>query len=363
MAEFSDEELGETKAFPTTNFGPRREFSDEEISPSFVPEGERGVLSNSPDDGWISSALKSAGTAGIDAVAGTAGMVGEAANLGSLLGAKAASVIDPSKTMNERQKEFTDWRKKEMPWLLDYGDVKDFITPYTGSYEPTSAPGRMAQTGLSSAMMAMTPGGAERNVGLGVKALEEGMPAFLAGAAAQGVGEQTQDPFLAAVMGLGASSAGRMGVTSYRNWTNPDEAASRVAGKAIRENTKDRPSAESNLRAYDSADYLPGMPVRSSTVSGDPGLMALDTLLGKDSRFATPETAAAEVANIVAGDKPKVASVVREGVEKGTDKIRPDVTGSYGISGTAPRQTASEAVRGIYQKMEEQAYTKKCSRQ
>lgn len=358
MPTFTDEDLvGVGNDAPVdNNFGPRRVFTDEELAPGYTPPEKRGILSNSPDDGWISSALKSAGTIGTDIAAGTLGMVGEAANMGSILGAKVASTIDPSKSTSERHNEFVKGRKENMPWLIDMSDVKDFITPFIGEYKPTTAPGRMLQTGLGAAGMALTPGGEERNVGLATRALEEGLPAFLGGAGAQAVGEYTQDPFLSIVAGLGGGLAGRTGVTAHRNWANPEESASRIAGQALRENATDPTAAKANLSAYDSADFLPGMPARSSVIGGDPGLIAMDVLMGNDARFKGKDTNAEILAHTVAGDAKTANTVVSKGAEDAAANIKPDVQSTYGISGNTPKQDSSEAVRSIYGKLEENAH-------
>jgi hypothetical protein len=360
-----DEAVGNAEAsFPDMKPTGPRVLKYEESDPGFVPPEKRGILSNTPDESIATWLPKSAGTIATDVVAGIVGAPGEMLNFGNMLGAKAASVIDPSKSFGERTKEWEDYRTNERKkglgadpsvWLPNFEDVKEPIAGVVGSYEPTTGWGRAVQTGLGAAATALTPGGAPRDLTLGKKLVTEALPAFIGGSTAQAVGENTQDPFLAAVSGMAATVPTRIGTTIARNWSSPEETASRVAGQALREGADDPAKAKAALDAHDPVDYLPGHPVRSSSVSGDQGLAGMDMLLD-DQRLRPQHSAANDIANIVSGDPERAKTVVATGASDAASKINPDVQGSYGLTSNTPRQTSSTDARGVFNTLEEHAH-------
>jgi len=106
----------------------------------------QGPLSNAPNEGWVSGFEKGLGTAGVRGLSAAAGaptllgsFIDEGLNrLASLATGKPLDQVRAQAAANRAQEPSIV--TKTMP-----SDIENRIAQYTGSYEPTSAPGRIGQ--------------------------------------------------------------------------------------------------------------------------------------------------------------------------------------------------------------------------
>lgn len=372
---------------PATNYPPladytppavngRKYFSEGELDPGYVPPEKRGPLSNVPDESYLSAIPKSLGTVAKDVVTGTLGAGGDIFNLGAMSTGKIASLLGYPTSAEETLNKAKQYREKTrqearggnyLAWTDPFAflptseDVESTLFPRAGSYTPTTSLGRMGQSGLTATAMALLPGGKEDLIPTLGKVAKEAAPAFFGGATAEKVGEETQDPLLAMLAGMGVTLPTSIGLGAAKNWTSPKEQGERLTGSILRTASENPDVAKSAIEkgvveSEAPGHFLPNLPMRSGVMSGDSGQVALDVLLGKDGKFAPPGSYAADLAQAVSGDPALANTIIREGAQGVSARVRPtDIPGSYGIPATAPRQTASTAAHAVYSTFEDQA--------
>jgi len=204
---------------------------------------EKGVLSNSSNENAVSGALKGAATGAIRGLGNAVGFAQNANNLVDYLTSRAESKITGRSLdeINAKRAEQDAALKADTSTL---GRIRNATNPLnvlpkpedisgpilnkTGEYEPTSALGRAAQSGVEAVTTAFGPGGVGARLAnpMGVAArlpvTGATMPAFgnavgtvaraipdiaLGGGAAQAVTEATGDPLWGMAAGIAAPAA------------------------------------------------------------------------------------------------------------------------------------------------------------
>ena len=239
----------------STNSAPKL-FSDEDLGIGADTPHTAGVLSNAPDDGYLSGALKGLGTAAIKGASDAAGFVGGLGSLTDYLMARAEAKItgqpveavlaDLAKAKQDQQQHalslglpsWTDPRNV----LPGPDTISAPVLKQTGEYVPTTEPGRLAQAGAEAAFSSLGPGlggasnaatasgralaaGATRNWGAAQELLK-GAPALMAGNAVAGtIGtgatDLTGDPLIGMGAGLAGAVGGQLGGAAARKVATP----------------------------------------------------------------------------------------------------------------------------------------------
>lgn len=282
------------------------------------PATKPGVLSNSPDDTWLSSAAKGTGTVLGKTLAGVAGLPGDIAGLLDYATTGIDSYVRDKPhdvLMRERAADIAK-KKAEGQWQFPTSDeVYDSVANATGlgKYEATSIPGKylmLAGEGAGSMLMpfgvagkAVQVGAAAAKAGKGAtSALLHGAGAALPGmgmgaaatAGAGAVGANTESPGAALLFGVAAPLAvGSVG-KAYNAVRNPVSGAREkfidtMAGKL------DPATGEYDKRAMirditaGGKDTSPvGAPRTTAQAYEDPGL-ALAQLDAQQSSTATAQ--------------------------------------------------------------------------
>ncbi len=210
-----------------STLGPTRRISDADaMSGATSAAPSPSVLANSADDGYMSGALKGAGTAAVKAVGNATGFVGGLSNLADYLMARGESAVtgqpvdeilaDLARKKRDQQAGSiagpTVARLSDPRNVLPApADVSDPILAKTGEYRPTSEAGRLAQAGTEAALSSVGPGMGAAKAGIGtvLKGAATMAPAnFVAGAAAQGATDATGSPLAGLVAGAATPAIG-----------------------------------------------------------------------------------------------------------------------------------------------------------
>ena len=291
----------------------------------------QGPLGNTADDGWLSGAAKGTATGVIKGLAHIPGWVGDVNDLSTFLAAGAASLFD-SRSASDIYK---DMKAKDAALpavslrspgsvLPSSSDVAAPILAKTGSYQPTSELGTLAQAGVEAAAGGLGPGagGLTKGATLGSAILSTVKQAPLnavAGIAGQGATDTTSNPYIGLAASLIAPSA--------------TEAAGKVGAKVMSPAIEDAPligrafpnqreinvgndllHASSDPVALSSfarsgtapglvADALPGPSPTTGAVLGDAGLLNAQRTALRDPNAGMLQHAEGQNAAQVAGLK------------------------------------------------------------
>jgi len=341
----------------------------------YLPEAERGPLSNVPTDTTTDKALKSTGTALLKGATHLpfTGMVGDIMDLGNMAAAYTASLITgkPFEEVYSSQQKFAGEMKEAQtgkdstvmgrlgyytdPTNLPSGtDIQKRILPYTGEYKPESEAGETGMSFVEGATSGLSPSGKTGLIEKGLDIAKRATPAGVGSATGETVGRVTENPALALGAGLaaGAGSAVIPKVASAHLF--PQNPAERVAGRVLRESSTDADTAKTNL-GQTPPKYLPDFTPSSSQLSGDAGQAALDARLKSDPRLMSKEGEGALVPSKLEAQGEKNVEAIKQGTEEATDRLKRDLQSQYGLTGTAPRSMASSEARQIFTNMEEAA--------
>jgi len=177
-----------------------------------------GGLSNSSDDGFLSSAAKGAATAGIKGIANSIGTVGNLGNFADYLIGRAHSAITgrpfEEVAADLAARKAASARVTDPSRVLPTGEeVAKPILERTGEYKPESLAGRLGMAGVEAAAGMIGPGGGAVTKGTSAGQALISTPTklapvnALAGATGQGVTEATGDPLIGMAAGIGAPAA------------------------------------------------------------------------------------------------------------------------------------------------------------
>ena len=268
-------------AYKGANLGPLRK--KEETKTVKEPVTREGVLGNKPDEGlW--GPLKNIATGAIKGLGNSAGFVGNTANIADYLMARGESavtgkpvgdVLGSYATKRQEQAQspslLTRLRTAITPEnVLPSGpDVYNPILAKTGSYEPQTEGGKLAQTGINTVFGSLGPG--VRGAGVApaaaatpnlVQGIVRQSPTLGAvGALGEGVTNATGDPLL----GLAATAA--------------LPAAVRAGGGAV-SGLVGRVDPNTATLAQTARNQF-GIPVGSGEVSSNPTVRFLNSVVNK----------------------------------------------------------------------------------
>lgn len=321
----------------------------------YLPESERGVLSAAPDESTLAGTAKFLGTGAIKALSHLPGMVGDFQQLGDVGTAYLTSLAQgqPFSSTYESLKEYKDKHPEENTLNAPSGeDIQKMVFARTGEYSPSSSVGRAGMAGLE----AMTPmGGGTAKLSAAERAWQlarEAAPAFGAGATAQAVGEQTQNPFLSFLSGLvvGHGTSALPGIAEVH--LSPERIAGSYAGKIIGESAQDPEAVKRALAlARDQrSPLLPGVTPTTEQIAQDPGLTAMYAKMDRDRQNFAPSGSAA--ASIAAGTSAQEAAS-RAATENAALLASKKLESSLDAAPT--RQVASTEARQIFSNLEEAA--------
>jgi hypothetical protein len=172
--------------------------------PEVLPEAKRGFLSNAPDDSWLSSAAKGAGTVLGKAVAAVPGLPGDIAGLLDYATTGVQSYIQdkPHASLLKQRAEEVAKKQAEGQWQFPTSDElyrRGADALGLGEYKATSTPGKYLMIGGEGAASMLGPFGV---LGKGAQAAKAATTAGKSTAAGLGVGARTMLPGVA----LGATA-------------------------------------------------------------------------------------------------------------------------------------------------------------
>jgi hypothetical protein len=184
-----------------------------------APQGA-GPLANASDDGWTSGAVKGAATATIKGLANIPGMFGNIREFGDYLADRAYSAatgkpIEEVQAAPRAHSWLPSWAS---PDILPTGQqISAPVLAKTGEYTPKSEIGKIAQTGLETAVSSLGPGTGSLVAGAAPRAAlvataRMAPGAAIAGGAGQAATDATGDPLWglgASVLAPGVAGAGR----------------------------------------------------------------------------------------------------------------------------------------------------------
>jgi hypothetical protein len=209
----SDADLGIASAPPSDKL-----MSDADVGLA-APQGA-GPLANAPDDGWGSGAAKGAATATIKGIANIPGMFGNIREFGDYLADRAysAAMGKPLEEVQAAPRAHSWLPSWASPDILPTGQkISAPVLAKTGEYTPESEIGKIAQTGLETAVSSLGPGTGSLVAGAAPRAALAATArmapgAAIAGSAGQAATDVTGDPLWglgASVLAPGVASAGR----------------------------------------------------------------------------------------------------------------------------------------------------------
>jgi len=348
----------------------------------YLPESERGALSNAPTDTTLDKASKAIGTAVVKGATHLpwTGMAGDIMDLGNMAAAYTGSLITgkPFHDVYSDQQKFAGEMKEAQtgkdstvmgrlgyytdPTNLPSGaDIQKRILPHTGEYKAESPAGETGMAFLEGTTSGLSPSGKAGIVEKGLDIVKRAVPAGVGAAAGETVGRVTENPVLALGAGItaGAGSAAIPKIAGAHFF--PEDSAKRIAGQALRESATDADAVKSRLgqtqpvQSPHQPNYLPDFVPSSAQLSGDAGHAALDARLKSDPRLMPKEGEGALVPTQLEGQGEKNVEAVQKGTEEAADRLKRDLQSQYGLSGTAPRTMASSEARQIFTTMEEAA--------
>jgi hypothetical protein len=220
-------------------------FAEPARRPEAVPEAKRGVLSDTPDDSWLSSAAKGTGTVVGKALTAVPGLPGDIAGLLDYATTGVQSYIQdkPHETLLKQRAEDVAKKKAAGQWQFPTSDeiYRGLADPLgLGEYKATSTPGKYLMIGGEGAASMLMPFGV---AGKGLKAAKTTMdtgkgvasgvgaalrataPGVALGAAAPVAGyaaaEATNSPGMGLVAGLATPLALSTVKGGYNTLRNP----------------------------------------------------------------------------------------------------------------------------------------------
>lgn len=259
-----------------------------------APKDESGPLSNAPNDSYLSGALKGAATAAIRAAGSAAG--GFAGDLGSLtdyLMARGQSAVT-GEDVNSILQRFAQQRAQvaadEAKNIgvspgVDLPTSEQMASPIlsrTGEYEPTSEPGRIAQTALQAGLSALGPGGGAGSA----RTLAAAAPAVAASAGVgQGVSDVTGSPLAGIVASLAAGPAYEATKAGVTRVAQPiaaglpgrigEGASENMAANELGNSATDLSAARQSL-SNPQPELVEGSQPTTGQLTGDMGLLSLE---------------------------------------------------------------------------------------
>lgn len=329
-------------------------------------EGERKLLDRAPDEGWFSSAGKSAATSAIKGgaelpVTGMFGSLRELADLGVGYAASQVSgrpfedVMASKKKLSEAFAKPSETPLGRLEQKLDIlrlpsgAELSEPVLKKTGEYKPSSEAGKIGQAGLTAAISGLSPSG---KAGAAEKALDIARKSSLigaGGAAADVTARYTGSIPLALAAGALTPTALNVVPTIARAHLGAKGLGKDVAGQAIREGARDEQAALTALEGKQK--LLPGVELTSAQKAADPGLSAMERRLAGEKRLAPEGAQSLNVSEQIARSE----EAVTKGAQTAATKLQRDMDAAYGLTGSAPREVASEQARSIFSSLEKSA--------
>lgn len=321
-----------------------------------------GLLSNSPDDGWVSGAAKGAASGAIKGVSGAIGTVDNTANFADLLHAGIESrFTDKSwsdtladmkaQRLAQQAPDATPapgfWGKvgSTLHNLAGATDPRNVLpsaewlnskaAPVVGQYDPTSSVGRVAQAGVEVAAGSVGPGVGSAVEGATARMLLRGaadmaVPNMAAGAASQAATEATGNPYAGLAAGLvapgAADSLARAGrklpgpVGDYFTDVNDARIGKKLYGLSSDPAAVRDTMAPSDLSSNSSSVAVPGFKPTTGQITGDLGLLQAENAMkvadntSFNARAGQQNTAAQGALQSIAagGDEMKPSAVLQQ---------------------------------------------------
>ena len=323
------------------------------------PAEQRGVLSRAPGETDTSAFLKGTGTAAIRGLSDIPGMFG---NLGQLVdlglaygeskftGKELPEVLARQQQAREELKSTSIGRlAASVPKPPTGEQIASIPLAKTGAYEPESEAGKIAQAFGTAAFGGLGP---SSKTGLVDAALDITRRAGLigtGGAAADFTARQTGSLPLALAAGIATPTAAGAIPTIARSHLMPTAAAKDVAGMALREGARDTGKTVQALEAAD--NVLPGVNLTSAQKAGDTGIAAIERRLAGEAKLTPAGAQRQDVLDQMKANEEALAA----GAQTAASKIQRDMYSAYNLTGTAPREMASEQARSIFSALEERA--------
>lgn len=325
QALLSDADVGLAAAPSDSSQAQPQYLSDADVG---LSPAKPNLLSNSQDDGWVSGALKGAGTAVVKGLSHIPGQIGDMGNFADYLLARGVSAatgkpVDQVLAQQEAAKaahsksglgrlESAIDPSKVLPTS---SDVSAPVLSRTGEYEPTSEVGRVAQSGLETAIGALGPGGGAASVERGVMSavprvgativkntVKAAPAAAVAGGIAQGVTDATGDPLLGMAVSTGALGAAGAGTGALKKAVAPFAedlpivgkkfagTRDRMVGQALLDTAEDPKAFEHSLfpgpRRPNSDETVPGSVPTTGQLTGDMGILRAEGEARRDNNVA-----------------------------------------------------------------------------
>ena len=287
-------------------------LSDEDVGLSSKPapkaeSSNDGYLTRTEDDGYLTGALKGAATAAIKGGANIVGGFGNLRDFGHYLTDNTYGGIRSLTKGGSWQERTDEWKaarekaEKEVGlqrYMVSGADLSDPVLERTGRYEPDTLPGRMAQTGLETAISMVGPGSGA-GVAKGAKGAEALASTIAAapinaasGSIGEGVTEVTGSPGLGALAGMAAAPgyhAGKFAVKEAGKIAAPysENLRNRYAGEQLRDYAENPDRFAVSLLEHPERDrVLPDSPLTTGQVTGDKGILSAERAFrGTDDNF------------------------------------------------------------------------------
>ncbi len=286
-------------------------LSDEDVG--ILPShNNTGPLANSADDGILSGTAKGAGTAAVKGLSNIPGTPGNLSNFADYLvargesGVRNAFGLEP-KTPEQIMSELRDQRAQQeaSSWLPTYlsrntlpggEQIAAPVLAKTGEYQPASLPGRMAQTGLETAIGMIGPGGGAKVIpgaaGAGANLSARAAPTFAGevkdvarnavsiapeaytmGSLSQGATDLTDDPLLGMAVGIAGPAAGKAIGKVAKPYTDPLFGnKQQIADQRLLASTSNPQKAIADS-AFQPQEIVPGSKPTTGELTGDTGLL------------------------------------------------------------------------------------------
>jgi hypothetical protein len=254
-------------------------------SASASQSNPNGILANSPSgDTWGSGFIKGLGTAAVEGASGAAGIVGSLRDLTDELAQRTTSWVTglPLDQIQARDAQvraaIAQHQIVSDPLSLfpNASDVSNKITSYTGSYQPQTEAGRLAQSGAASVI-----GGALLSP---EAALTAALPNAAAGVATQGASDLGADPLVSTAAGLFAGAgAGKIGVGDTLATRFSRGAQEAKAGNVLLNSAQDPAALQAALN-NPPAPNIPNEAPTTYQATGDEGIGQLE----REVRAAAP---------------------------------------------------------------------------
>lgn len=325
------------------------------------PEAERKLLDQAPGESWFTGVAKGAGTAvirGLPELPVSPGMYGSLRDLAGmglsygeskLTGEPLGEVLSRNKAKEEASYSSPIGQIRKAVKVPSGEDIAEKAYPYTGKYEAEGEPGKLGQAFLSAAVSGISPSGKTGAIKQAVDIAGKSALIGTGGAAADATARYTGSIPLALLAGAATPSIASSLPSIARAHLAPKTMAKDIVGQIGREAADDPAKAAKALAAQEK--LIPGVTPNMAQKSGDEGLKNLEQRLSGENRFA-PKGAQQRLAET---QQEANVEALRQAGEDAAKKLRGDVQTSYNLTGSAPREVASEQARSIFSSLEKSA--------